>query len=341
MFQKILILFLALSCSSKVIKKGGDSPYLYDFNKNYTSEELKSLSENIVATFQRNPKVGQNRDLFGPSHSPIKRVGIVVFETEIQPTRGGLSGKDIIYLTAAGKQLLTENFLSIWEQSFSTLTSNLTYISTQELKNSKSFHLYGKMEKDFVNSQRSFIDSDDVLALQKGKNTTNHTLINPRGMRDLSLLLIPATELMGGPKWSEHQKHFVNEVAQELKLDAVIIVMSKINWTATQMDKQTGETLPEELKINLSASTLVPFRSYHDRLTKLGIKEHPVTTICYRHYEGHLKIPVALGMLSENQSFSNAQKNLLMPLVENYKNLSQMMIFKMNEDLRNTQYAEK
>lgn len=341
MFQKLLMILFTISCTSKVVKKGGESPYLYDTNRIYGSEELKSLSENIITSFERNPKIGLNKDLFGQNQSPIRRIGIVVFETEIQPTIGGLAGRDKIYLTASGKQILTENFLAIWEQIYSSVPDHSNYVSTIFLKNSKSFHSYGKLEKDFVNSQRSLLATDDILFLEKGKTTTTHTVINPRGMRDLSLLMIPATELMGGPKWSEHQKHFINEVAQELQLDAVLIVMSKVNWTISRIDKQTGESVPEELYIKISASTLVPFRSYHERLGKIGVKDSPKTTICYRHYEGDLRIPISINLSKSSTNFTLLQHQLLTPLLEHYKNLSQMMIVRINEDLRTSNHAKK
>lgn len=61
----------------------------------------------------------QFKELFGPKQNPIKRVGIITFESMIQPTWNGIAAHDKIYLSKSGKQLLTEELLKIWDEALS------------------------------------------------------------------------------------------------------------------------------------------------------------------------------------------------------------------------------
>jgi hypothetical protein len=319
-----------------VIKSGGDQSYLYDPKVNYNSEELADLSPNIVTTNEKDPQSGKLFHLFGTGQKPIKRIGIVIFETEIQPTRDGLSKNGKIYPSAAGKQIITENFLRLWEQSIKVLGTEIDYVPTIKIKKSKSFLEYGSEIEDMILSRRSILAPDDIFFLDKGKTTTMATVMNPRGMRDLSLLLVPAYELMGGPKWSEHQKQFINDVSKELSLDAVIIVMSSVSWTASHVDKHSGENINEEIKVKLQSSILLPFSSYHERLTKLKIKNQPSTTLCFRSYESELKFPFMISLPEELQTFDLIETELLNPIFKTYKDLAQMTMMKQIDDLKKT-----
>jgi hypothetical protein len=160
-------------------------------------------------------------------------------------------------------------------------------------------------------------------------------------MRDLSLLLVPATDLIHGPKWSEHQKHFINEVSKELNLDAVIVVMSQLAWTASHFNRHTGVSVPEEFSLKLKASTLVPFHSYHERLSQIHLKQNPMMTVCYRHYASEINVPLMISVPEENKNFSSINKELLLPVMKSYKDLSQMMILRLTDDLRLTFHGSK
>ena len=163
------------------------------------------------------------------------------------------------------------------------------------------------------------------------------TTLNPRGMRDLSLALVPASELMQGPKFSEHMKHAVNDLCRELNLDAVLIVMSELSWSASRIDKHSGEIIPEEVKVMLKATTLVPFSSYHQRLQKLGEKRDlPNHNVAYRSYEATLKIPVLISIAESDQKFDHIQKELLDPMLKTYNDLMQMMELQIITDMKKT-----
>lgn len=329
-------LFILVSCSMGTVKTGGDRPYVYDYRNSYTSQDLKELSDKVVLTLHRDPQSGKLSELFGPGQAPLKRVGIVVFESRIQQTLDGLAGKNLVYLSPAGKQIMTENFHQIWEKSINVLASDFDYFSSTKIKKSPAFHQYGSLEEDHVKTKRFTLAPDDIFFLESGKKTTTASILNPRGMRDVSFLLVPASELMGGPKWSEHNKHFLNDVAKNLKLDALIVVMSDVGWTAAHTDKHSGEFLPEEIKVKISASTLIPLSSYHERLQKIKKDDRPNVTLCYRTYETVIKVPVVLSVPEEEKTFETIQTNVVGPVFKTYKDLSQMMIMRLTEDLKKT-----
>jgi hypothetical protein len=105
MFRFLIGLFLLSSCSLGVKKSGGESPYFYDVFGQYSLDDLKSLSPQLVTTLSRNPQQGKLEDLFSKKQAPIKRVGILVFESMLQPTISGLSNEDKIFLSEQGKFL--------------------------------------------------------------------------------------------------------------------------------------------------------------------------------------------------------------------------------------------
>jgi hypothetical protein len=336
MSRFLICLFFIVACSTGVVSTGGERRYAYDPGDSYRPHQLKLMSSDIIATSQRDPQFGKLSQLFGSTQNPLKRVGIIIFETRIQPTYEGLAKKNKVYLSEAGKQIMTENFLRIWEQSFGILASDVEFVPTTEIKKARAFQAYGRGEENFVKARRSILAPDDIFYLDAGKKTTTTTILNPRGMRDMSFLLVPANEMMGGPKWSEQNKHFVNDLCKELKLDAVIIALSDISWTASHTDKHSGEFIPEEAIFKLQASVLVPLSSYHERLEKLKDSSRPNLTVAYRKYDAKLKIPIRLSVSEEEQDFPTIERELLAPLMKSYTDLSQMMIFRISEDLKST-----
>jgi hypothetical protein len=337
MLRFIIGLSLLSSCSFGVIKSGGDKAYVYDVSHNYGRGELNNLAPQLVTTSKRDPKKGKLDDLFSKEQAPIQRIGVLVFESEIQPTRSGLANEDQIFLSAQGKQLLTEKLLSVWEQGFSILGDGVEYVKVSKIKKSQLFKKYGFEVEDHIKANRDALAPDDIFFLAKGKKTAIPTVLNPRGMRDLSLALVPAYDLMAGPKFSEHAKHALNEVAQEMNLDAMLIVMSRINWTASRIDKHSGESIPEEVLIRVEASTLIPLSQYHARLNKLNVtRDQPNTTIAFRAYETKLKIPVRISVPVEQQNFEYIEKELLNPTLKTYNDLSQMLQMRIMEDIKKT-----
>ena len=336
MLRILLGLVFLASCSMGTVKTGGEESYVYDARSEYTKADLAELSSKVVTTSQRDPRVGKLDELFSKKQKPLKRVGIIVFESVIQPTRGGLSGADKIYMSEQGKQLLTEKYLSIWQQTASLISSDVQFVPISQIKRARTMQKYGSEVEDYVKSARTSFAPDDIFFMESGKKSTLATIMNPRGMRDMSFLLVPATELMGGPKWSEHNKQFLNELMKELKLDAALIVMSDVSWTAAHKDKYTDEFIPEEIKFKISASTLLSLTQYNQRLEVIGNKEKADVTLCYRAYESKMKIPVYISVPEMDQNFDMIEKDLLNPMLKTYKDLSQMTLMRIIEDLKKT-----
>jgi hypothetical protein len=333
----ILSLSLLVSCSLGVTQTGGDRSYVYDVAKDYSQEDLQELSPQVVTTLKRDPIKGTLEDLFSKKQPPLKRIGILVFETILQPARDGLSKQDKIYLSASGKQLLTEKLLSMWEQSLPLLGPEIEFVPTSKIKKSKTLKTYGSTVVDHVKAKRDAIMPDDIFFIPPGKEISMYTTLNSRGMRDLSLALVPASELIQGPKYSEHMKHAVNDLAKELKLDAVLVVMSEIKWNSAHIDKHSGEIFPEEAKISLKATTAVPLSSYRQRLEALGEKrDHPSISVSYRAYESTLKIPIEITIPEEQMTFEHIEKALLNPVLKTYNDMTQMMELQIIQDLKKT-----
>lgn len=336
MFRSIIGLLLLASCSMGEVKTGGEKSYVYGSRIDYYPEELKELAPQVIVTSKRQPPKGKLKDLFGKKQAPLKRIGIIIFETIIQPTRDGLAGEDKIYLSEAGKQLLSEKFLSIWDQGFPLVAPQLDYVSSSKIKEAKSLSQFGLEVENHLKTDRSAIAPDDIFYLPKGKKTPIATVMNPRGMRDLSFMLVPAYELMEGPKWSEHNKHYVNAMMRELDLDAAIIMMSEVSWTTSRLNKNSGEHIPEELKVSLSSSILISAEKYRHRLAKLGSKDRVDVTLCYRSFEGELDVPVNMQYSEEAFNYDLIIKEILNPAVKTYRDLSIMMMERISDELKKT-----
>jgi hypothetical protein len=327
---------LLTSCSLGSKKSGGQHRYRYEPYFEYTLEDLSQLAPGVVVMEKRDPRVGKLDKLFAKEMPDIKRIGIVVFETEIQGTRSGLSENDKIYPTEQGKQLITEKFLNIWEEGMPLMASGLDYVSVADVKKSKAITQYGLSVPDYIKTERTKIEQDDIQWLGPGKATPLFTIINPREMRDLSFMLVPASELMSGPKWSEHNKIFLNDICKELNLDAVLILMSEVSWTAGKKDKFTNVNVPEEMTIQIKGTTLIPAGKYHERLTALKEREQQVINVAYRYHEGALKLPLAISIPEEEKNFEQIEKRLLDPMFKAYRDLTLMMIDRMAGEIRKT-----
>jgi hypothetical protein len=337
MLRFISALLLLSSCSLGVLTTGGERSYAYNSQKEYSPKELSELAPEVVKTEQRDPQKGKLEELFSKKQPPLKRIGIFVFESVLQPTRGGLSGQDKVYLSAQGKQLLAEKLLSVWEQTLPVLGPEFEYISTSKIKKSPSFKKYGSDVEDHIKAKRSGLEPDDIFFLPPGKNTTSASTLSARGMRDHSLLLIPAGELLQGPKFSEHAKHAINDLARELNLDAFLIVLNNVSWTSSHIDKHSGIIVPEELTIKIEATTLIPLHKYHERLKASGERrDFPKISVSYRAYNTSLQVPVNLSVEPSQENFGTIEKELLNPMLKTYSDATQMTLSRILADLKAT-----
>lgn len=335
MLRIFLGLFILTSCSSSKVS-GGKHRYLYQYQTDYSQNELQELSSQVVETLKRDAPEIKVDDLFSADKRDLKRIGIVIFESQIQSTRGGLAGQNKVYLSAQGKQLWTERLLNVWEKSLPIIAPGIDYVATSKIKKSPVFANSGLEVDDHVKVAREGLAPDDIFYLDAGKETTLFSVMNPRGMRDISIFLVPAYELMAGPKWSEHGKQYVNDLAKNLGLDAVIIVMNEIDWTRAHTDKHSGEHFAEEAKVSLKASVLIPLSQYRERLKSAGKSNSLDINACFRAYETTLKIPLRLDVPKEEESFETIEKELITPVMKTYKDVVQMTIMRMDSDLKKT-----
>lgn len=337
MLRLSLMLFLLASCSLGVTSKDGQESHAYRNAEDYNLERLRELAPKVVTTSWRHPPVSTLDKLFAPSQPDLKRIGIVVFETNIQETRSGLAsttGK--VYPTAAGKQLLTEEFLTIWDEALPIVFPEGEYVPVAQMKEAKALHQGGADVTDLIKSPRTTLAEGDLIYLEKGKATATETIVNARGMQDLSFVLVPASDLMNGPKWSEHQKYLINDVAKELKLDALIVVKSSISWEADHKEDLSGDHRPEEMQLTMTASTIVPMVRYHERLKLIGNSEEPLVTATYRTHQATLKLPVKINLPPEEQKFENIEKNLISPMIQSYRDLAVMTLIQMAHEWKKT-----
>jgi hypothetical protein len=334
----LILLFLIASCSFGVRKTGGDGLYEYNPEVPYSSEDLARRSHDYVTTEVRDPAEGKLEELFATNMPDIKKIGIISFEGMIQSTFGGLAPQDSVYMSESGKQILVESLLKVWEQSLSVLGKEITYVKAAKVISAKTSKKYGLDVTDHVLVKRSTLMPDDIFYVNKGKSTTYVALVNPRGMRDLSMVMVPAYQLMAGPKFSDAQKHYVNELCKELGLDAVLVVYSNIEWTTKGIDKHKGnKDISEEAKLSVNASLLIPYSQYHERLDKLkfkGIK--PQKNTSYRTYSTEVRIPLVITIPEEEKNFDVIQKNIVSPVMDVYTQLTQMIISRLNADIKKT-----
>lgn len=336
MLRTILLLLFFFGCSTNTTKKGGQNKFRYNIRENYSSNQLSYLSKDIIESSFREPPFGKYKEIFGLDQTPIKKIGIIVFESILQPTRSGLSGHDLIYLSAAGKQIITENLHTIWDESFQILVPEIKFLHFDQIMKSKAFRKYGTRQTNYVKVKRELLGPDDIFYLEPGKETTTASLLNSRGAQDLSFLLVPAYELMGGPKWSEHNKHFVNDLAKEHDLDAVIIVLSEISWNAKHWDKNKNAEVEELAFVRLSSSLLLPLSDYNKRLKLSGDNRSPDVTLCFKTYNTEINFPINISSDQENKNFDKIEYELIGPILKGYKDLAQMMIMRMSADIKET-----
>jgi hypothetical protein len=323
MLRYILPFLILTSCSLNKVD-GGEKSYVYK-SQDYDLAVLKDMAPDLIRTSRRDPPEAPLKKLFSKKMPDLNRIGIIVFESKIQETRSGLSNSEgKFFPTAAGKQILTEKFLRIWEEAFPIIDPVASYVPVKNIIAAKSYSHYGQEPDDYVKSSLDEFQIQDFPYLPKGKKTTIDTVMSPRGMRDFSLLLVPAADLMGGAKWSEHQKLMVNDVAKELGLDALLIIMSQASWTGSF------------LRTKIEGTIVIPASQYRDRL--LTLKKSPVrgVTLSYRNYVGEIISPIQLQEATDEWDMDQLEQFLLTPLFRTYRDLSLMMMIQMKKDLDET-----
>jgi hypothetical protein len=330
--MKILILFLLLaSCAHKVRQDGGEAKFDTTIFESLSPAELPAYAQTVVVREERDPDRITLTEIKKSPEGQIKRAAILVFETEIQPSRSGLATDQNVYLSPRGKQILTEELLRFWENQLQRVSSKTTWIKRSELFKSKAYRSGGFIMEDLIMRRDDQLSEADVFWKIRGQAIPETSLLVPRDYQDVSMVFVPATQLMNGPKPSQHQHHWVNDVCRELNLDAVLLVYAGAEWRQEQIDKKTNEKLAEELKIKLNASFIYPFSSYHSVGEKKMENGLPKLNIPLATYTVNAARPIKITGVEQN--FVTAQSQVLIPYRQMAEALSTVMIERLATDL--------
>jgi hypothetical protein len=331
----LFTLCLIIGCAIHVINEGGNESFSLQKMTKLDSEERLLYAQSVVSRLRRDPPLIRLKDFLEGYDDQLKKIGILVFETQLQATRSGLTNDRNVFLSEKGKQKLTIEFFHYWLNQLKLELPEKTFVGLKEIKKTESFSTSGSPQEDYVLKSRKDLNSNELFYLPSGKKVTPITTLNVPGMRDLSSLLVPATEFLATAKFSEHQKHWINDVSKELELDAVIVVRIDVDWTRGGVDKRTKEKINEEMKFNIESALLVPWNRYHKVGHRIKPKEDfPKVTISLGHYVVKANLPVVISVDEKEETFETVSKNILLPLKQGVENISQLLILKMASDLR-------
>lgn len=339
-FLTIFLLLLVTACGH-VRTDGGQSSFDPELYSKLQPSEHMTYAQTVVKREERDPDGIKLKDLVHSKYGEIKKIGLVLFETQIQPSVSGLAVGENAYLSERGKQILARDFFNLWNSMLSK-RSSVSWISTKDILKSKAFRGYGSVVTDHILRRKAEMKDNDIFWKSGGKEIPMGSLILPPNHQDVSILYIPAIEMMGGAKMVEHQKHWVNDICKELGLDAVLIVSSRASWDQGSVDKRTKEIIPEEMKISIESSILYPFSSYHAAAKELTeANSLPKKSVPLAAYTVSAKFPVKITVPESERTFKTIQENILRPLKLNYRALSSLVIDRIITDIHQTHQEVK
>ena len=324
-------LLLVASCAHKVRQDGGSAKFDSQVFSSLSPAEIPAYAQTVVLREERDPDRLTLKEIKNAPEGQIKRAAILVFETEIQPSRSGLATDQNVYLSPRGKQILTEELLRHWEKELRRVSSKTTWIKRSELFKSKAYRSGGFTMDDLVLRRNDQLSEADAFWKIRGQAIPETSLVVPRNYQDVSMVFVPATQLMNGPKPSQHQHHWVNDVCRELNLDAVLLVYTGAEWRQEQIDKKTNEKLAEELKVKMNVSLVYPFSSYHAVGAKKMENGLPKLNIPVATYTVKATSPIKITGVEQN--FKMAQTQVLTPYRQTVEALSTVVIERLATDL--------
>jgi len=340
--KHLILLTLLISCAHKVTTDGGEGKYDPSMYETLAPSDLLTYAQTVVKREQRNPDDVTLAQIRRSPRGEIRRVGLVVFESEIQPSRSGIASDRNVYLSVRGKQLLTEEFWRHWDQQLRTLTgSGVEWVRRKDLAQSQAYRSAGSIAENYYLTWHAALTDEDVFWREPGKKIPEESLLLPSGMQDLSMVLVPAMDLMGGPKPGQHQHHWMNDLCKELKLDAVVIVHVGAEWRRGAVDKRTQEKIPEEVRIKLRATTMYPWSTYHAVGESLGKTNLRKINVPLGHYEVSAAIPLQITISPEGESFASAMSNVIGPVRTHIKRLGGLVQERVTSDIHQTLKAAK
>jgi hypothetical protein len=304
-------------------------------------QDLPTYAQTVVKRETRDPEgVKLSRFRQHPA-GQIRKIGLVIFETEFQPSRSGLASDRNIYLSVRGKQILTQQLWSMWDRELRRLSNgSVTWSTRDQLIGAKSFASAGSTETDYVLKDWGRLTEEDVFWKNPGQKIPTDSLVQPANYRDLGLVLVPAYEMMGGPKPSQHQHHWVNDLCKELELDAVLLVSLGAEWRRGGVDKRSKAVIPEEMKIRAQASIVYPWSRYHTIGESLGEKNLPKLNIPLASYGVQVSVPVKITLPDGQENFSAAFANIIGPMRSTSTRISSLLMERIISDLHQTHQGQ-
>ena len=330
----LISLLILMSCGH-IRSDGGQASFDAATYSTLQPTDHATYAQTVIKREERDPEGITLKELVASPQGQLKKMAIILFETQFQSTRTGLAVGRNVYMNERGKQILAEKAYSFWSKALAQ-TASVTWLKRSELEKSPAFRSYGSPVNDYVLSKNLKMSDNDIFWKSGGQEVPMTSLILPRNQQDVSVLYIPATEMMITTKMVEQQKHWVNDICKELGLDGVILVSSAASWNAGGVDKRTKEVIPEEAKVNIEASILYPFKAYQAAGAAKGKMNLPQKNISLAVYSVASKLPVKITIPEEEQTFEAINKNLLEPVWSSYEALSALMIDRMITDIQQT-----
>ncbi len=331
----LLPLLFLLGCA-QVRTDGGQNSFDVATYRALGADERPTYAQTVVRREERDPEGMTIQRLRAAPQGRLKRLALVLLESEVQVTRSGLaaSGSNV-YLSPRGKQMIAEEVWSAWDRRLreESAAMGVEWLERKALLRSPAFRRYGKIEPDLILDPRLPLGSGDVFWKNGGEKLGMESFMLPARYQDVSILFIPAGEMLIGTKAVEHQKHWVNDLCRELKLDAVLVVGHQASWTAGGKDKRSGEEIPEEMRVAQQAVLLYPFTTYQEVGRDLGKRELPKKSIPLASYSAQVKFPVRVSVPETERTFTTIQDNVLAPLRAANEGMADLMVQRILADL--------
>lgn len=325
----------AVACGH-VRTDGGQANFDSSTYQSLAPADQATYAQTVVKREERDPEGITLKQLVESPQGQIKKVAVILFETQFQSSITGLAVTgDNVYLSERGKQILAQETREYWFHALKQVP--VSVVPPKELQKSPAYRSYGSVVDDLSLQHRPKLTEEDAFWKKGGQTIPTGVVVLPPNEQDVSVLYIPASEMMIIPKMVEHQKHWVNDICKELQLDAVILVTSTASWTQGGKDKRTQEVIPEEMEISLGAAVLYPFNRYQAAGEKLGKKDLPKKSIPLAVYSVKTKFPVTITVPESEHNFKTTEKNILIPFRSTYRVLTDLVIDRMVTDVRETQ----
>lgn len=333
-----LILLIVISTSCSTTRDGGSVAFEHVYYESLTGQEKPIYAQSVVLKETRDPKEVKLEEFRTSPEGKIQKIGLVLFETVIRPTITGLSSDQSVYLSLLGKQKLTDLMHQFWVKELKLKLGKVgvELISPATLKASKEFRAYGSPVENLYQGKIQDLNSEDIFYLPPGKKLEIDSLELPRSMQNVSLLLIPATEMMFGPKPTEHQALWVNGLCRELGLDAVIVVGTWASWVRGGIDKRTKEEIKEEMTLKMGASILYPYQTYFTLGERKGNGDLRKENIPLATYSVKVQSPVKISVEEAQENFQTIQTNLLDTFWKQFSGVSDLVMERIVTDVKET-----